>query len=422
MIRGLLGRSVGVLSMCFLPGVALLAGCGDGEGAGNLEETGPADQRGRRSLASGASDRSITLATDTLYHIGITEDEHYFVRISSVGFDASGRLHVLDAEQHEVTTWDVGGRMVRSFGSAGYGPGEFQIPRTAYVWGNGTVAVLDIAHRALVTFDSAGQHVQNTRLPSGPVPGDRAAALEGARLVGPDEPWITIGDVTGDVQPVYLFSTGGDSLESELWFDAWQSTEEKTSFLPDLRIAALPDGEIVMADSAVGYRLQIIASDGTVGGILERPVAPWPVSEEAKSAERERLASQVSERQLARAREEMQSLMGIRFTNEVDMSSVQADYLAGLEDRRFASHIPVIHHLMTDWDGLIWVARSDSVGGEDGPIDLITADGGYVGTWQPGDLGLPLAFGPEGLMAYRRIDEFGRPSILVVRLRREKLE
>ena len=368
------------------------------------------------------SDRLITLATDTVYHIGIiTQDEHDFVWISSVGFDASGRLHVLDTDAHEVTSWDGDGRMIRRFGSRGDGPGEFQTPRGAYVFRDGTVAVLDIGHRALVTFDSAGRHAGNIRL-ARPVPGNRAVALEGMRLVGPHEPWMTSGSTTDNERPVYRFSLETDSLGSELLFVAWRSTEDDMSFVPSLRHAALPDGRIVAADSAVGYRIDVISTEGAIDGTLERSVAPWPVSEEMMKAERERLVADLpGERGVARGLEEMQASMGIRLP-EVDLSQVLEDSRARIAERRFASHVPVIDRLRADWDGRIWVVRSDSTGGGDGPIDLITVDGGYLGTWHPGDLGLPLAFGPDGLMAYRRTDEFGRQSILVVRLDREKLD
>lgn len=365
------------------------------------------------------ADRFVALRLDTVYEIGLEEDVHYFGRVSSFGFDAAGRLHVLDTEAHEVTSWAGDGRLIRRFGSRGDGPGEFRTPRGAYVFRDGTVAVLDIGHRALVTFDSAGQYVENFRLPGGPVPGTGAVALAGVRLVGPDDPWMTSGTARDNERPVYRFSLEGDSVVSDLLFVAWRSTESGMSFVPSLRHAALPDGRIVVADSAVGYRIDIISTEGAIDGTLERPVAPWPVTEEVMAAERERLiASLPGERRVARGLEDMQAAMGIRFTTEVDLSQVLEDSRALIEDRRFASHVPVIRRLRADWDGRIWVVRSDSMGGGDGPIDLVTADGGYLGSWVPEELELPRAFGPDGLMAYRRTDDLGRESVLVLRLDR----
>ena len=379
---------------------ATLWACGDLGGAGRLQD----------------ADRFVVLELDTVYEIGLNEDEHFFGRVTSVGFDASGSLHVLDTDAHEVTSWDGDGRMIRRFGSRGDGPGEFRIPWGAYVFRDGTVAVLDVGHRALVTFDPAGEHVGNIRL-ARPVPGNSAVTLAGLQLVGPHDPWMTSGNTRDNERPVYRFSLENDSMRSELLFVAWRSTEDDVSFVPSLRHAALPDGRIVAADTAVGYRIDIISTEGTIDGTLERPVAPWPVTEEVMEAERERLIAEIpDERGVAKARENLQAAMGIRFRNEVDFSQFQEDSRALVEDRRFAGHIPVIDRLRADWDGRIWVVRSDATGGGDGPIDLITVDGGYLGSWLPGDLGLPAAFGPDGLMAYRRTDDLEQASVLVVRL------
>lgn len=379
---------------------ATLWACGDFGGAGQLQD----------------ADRFIALELDTIHEIGRNEDEHFFGRVTSIGFDASGRLHVLDTDAHEVTSWDGDGRMIRRFGARGDGPGEFRNPWGVYVFRNGTVAVVDVGHRALVTFNPAGEHAGNIRL-ANPVPGNSAVTLAGLQLVGPHDPWMTSGSARDNERPVYRFSLENDSLRSELLFVAWRSTDDDVSFVPSLRHAALPDGRIVAADSAVGYRIDIISTEGTIDGTLERPVAPWPVTEEVMEAERERLIANIlDERGLAEAMEEIQSAMGIRFGNEVDFSQFQEDSRALVEDRRFAGHIPVIDRLRADWDGRIWVVRSDATGGGDGPIDLITVDGGYLGSWIVGDLGLPAAFGPDGLMAYRRTDELEQESVLVVRL------
>ncbi|MDE2793647.1 MAG: hypothetical protein OXL34_02410 [Gemmatimonadota bacterium] len=386
-----------------LPPIALAAtlwACGDSGGAGRLQD----------------ADRFVALELDTIYEIGLNEDEHFFGRVTSIGFDASGYLHVLDTDAHEVTSWDGDGRMIRRFGARGDGPGEFRTPWGAYVFRNGTVAVLDVGHRALVTFDPVGEHVGNIRL-ARPVPGNSAVTLAGLQLVGPHDPWMTSGNTRDNERPVYRFSLENDSLRSELLFVAWRSTEDNVSFVPSLRHAALPDGRIVVADSAVGYRIDIISTEGTIDGTLERPAAPWPVTEEVMEAERERLIAEIlDERGLAQAMEEIQAAMGIRFRNEVDFPRFQENSRAHVEERRFAGHIPVIDRLRADWDGRIWVVRSDATGGGDGPIDLITADGGYLGSWLPGDLGLPAAFGPDGLMAYRRTDDLEQASVLVVRL------
>ena len=51
-----------------------------------------------------------------------------------------------------------------------------------------------------------------------------------------------------------------------------------------------------------------------------------------------------------------------------------------------------------------------------GPIDVIAPEGEYLGTVP--DSRMPNAFGPDGLVAYVRLDEFDVPTVVVRRLPR----
>ena len=53
---------------------------------------------------------------------------------------------------------------------------------------------------------------------------------------------------------------------------------------------------------------------------------------------------------------------------------------------------------------------------EPGPIDVIGSGGRYVGTFPAGQLKMPDAFGPDGLVAFIETDEFDVPVIAVRRL------
>ncbi len=53
---------------------------------------------------------------------------------------------------------------------------------------------------------------------------------------------------------------------------------------------------------------------------------------------------------------------------------------------------------------------------EDGPIDVLTADGEYVGTYRTGATKMPDAFGPDGMAAFIEFDDLGVASVAVRRL------
>ena len=52
----------------------------------------------------------------------------------------------------------------------------------------------------------------------------------------------------------------------------------------------------------------------------------------------------------------------------------------------------------------------------DGPIDLLTADGRYLGTLRADATSMPSAFGPDGLVAFVERDELDVPTVVVKRL------
>lgn len=105
------------------------------------------------------------------------------------------------------------------------------------------------------------------------------------------------------------------------------------------------------------------------------------------------------------------------------------DGMKGLvEGARFMPEVPVVRDVRTTWDGTIWVLRRgpDPVGealaltdtgeSEPGPIDVLSVEGRYVGTFAPEETMLPRAFGPGGLVAFVETDEYDVATIVVRRL------
>ena len=87
-----------------------------------------------------------------------------------------------------------------------------------------------------------------------------------------------------------------------------------------------------------------------------------------------------------------------------------------IEEMEFFHEMPVVLGLRTSWKGTIWVRRRGEEGAGGNPIDLITADGRYLGTFAPGTTGLPVAFGPDGLIAFVETDDLDVPYVVVKRL------
>ena len=174
-------------------------------------------------------------------------------------------------------------------------------------------------------------------------------------------------------------------------------------FSPGLWVGVLSDGRVAVADSS-GYRVKLLGPEGSVAGVIERPIQPEPVTDDIREAERRRMA-------------EGGLQVVFRGDGSTSGGSAQAEQIrqAMLAQIRFADEIPVISGLAVDSEDRIWVKRSDDHEARD-PTDVLTADGEYVGTIPADEIRLPNAFGPGGLMAYIEMDEMDAPTVRVIRL------
>lgn len=97
-------------------------------------------------------------------------------------------------------------------------------------------------------------------------------------------------------------------------------------------------------------------------------------------------------------------------------SEASADFWrARIESMEFHHEIPVVRALRTSREGTIWVLRRGDEPDGDGPIDLISPEGRYLGSFAAGAAGLPSAFGPDGLVAFVEKNELDVPTVAVKR-------
>lgn len=239
---------------------------------------------------------------------------------------------------------------------------------------------------------------------------------------------------------VYYPLAEGDSEGGRVVYEAWDLPAEpdlenqnlpmsggasfsvrmpaERAFEPGLYTAVLPDGRIVVADS-LGYRLKLVDLEGQVVGTLERPVPPTPVTDAIREKEKERRLAALEE-----GSGPQQMTIVVRGTSgsggstggQVDPAAVRQMQERRLESMTFGPVIPVIEDVAVDGEGRIWVQRSSGVPGEDGPTDILTADGAYIGTFPPDGLRIPRAFGPNGLLVRVETDEYDVPTLVVERL------
>ena len=396
------------------------------------------------------ADHALDANFDEVYRVGSIDgpEWQYFGRIIDAAFDGAGNLYLLDIDAVTVVVVDPQGDFVRTIGKSGNGPGEFDFPRHLAVMRDGRVVVSDVPrHRAFQMYESDGTFDRNVRVGddllgiSGDIyPGggrDDAVVLSGYLATIESMRPANMEPPAGK-RPILRFALEGDRVVREAIIWAWAppsagvvefrlggrtiSTEGQAppprTFDPLLVAGVLPGGGIAFSDSSA-YAIKILDPDGTVSRVLSRPLQPVPVTDRLIEAEIDRRLDE--EAALAEARSNRpRTIMNAR-TGETVQGTLSREMREGLMRSRraflealpAADELPVVRDLRTTWEGEIWVRRrgDDLLG--DGPIDVVTPDGHYLGSY-PGETPMPDAFGPDGLVAFLETGELGE-SIVVVR-------
>ena len=396
---------------CFPPllPLALLMACGDSGDGSATGTTGTLD----------GPDVIVNAVTEEVFTVGSVVGDTWdtFGSVRSVHFDAQANLHIFDSQAEHIVVVGPDGSLIRTVGGQGEGPGEFGGATTAIVGRDGSYTVMGFSRIDLLEPDGAfvrsiTMDPMTTGIAMGgvPLPDGRLVTGQFVRFGSDDEEADEVG------RPIRILPL--DGTEPELLYTAWELPEEDEdmfdisgslesgmrigmsagrAFEPRLDYELLTDGRLALIDS-IGYRVKLIGLDGSVTGTIERPIAPLPVDDGIMEAERERY----------REAEAAVVESGARINAQVERE--------GVEGRTFADEVPVLYGLKVDWEDRIWLARRGPTGQDDGPTDIVSPDGDYIGTLAPDGLRTPDAFGPDGLLAYIEFDEMEVPTVRVVRL------
>ena len=392
-------------------------------------------------------DRIVDADLLEVYRIGDGADDwELLTRVTSIGFDARGNLHIGDLAGGELSVLvvDASGELVVRFGQPGEGPGDFRNATHALALPDGGTVVADDGHMTYKLFDPAGSLERWARYP-GVEPGEtppRAYVRSADPRLRKVDRWsggllarvtlartLVIDSTTSPPRGSYGVGFGprtvlrvsldGEEAREEEVARAWNPQAEGVFFF-----GALPDGGVAFADTTI-YAVRIAEAGGGVGRTLSRPLAPreWDARtvRAYKDYLRESLAAVVAE---GGSRAEMLAFFG-------GASELR------IEEAFFEGAIPLIAAMETTWEGNIWVLRTPARGFVDadilgdvltgltseptgltavgpGPIDVITPEGEYIGTIP--DSRMPNAFGPDGLVAYVALDALDVPTVVVRRL------
>lgn len=413
-----------------------------------------------------AEDRWLDADFGEVYRVGALDGPLWqqFGTIQEAAFDGDGNLYLVDAYAMKVVVVDPQGGLTRTIGRAGQGPGEFSSPRSLAVMPDGRVVVSDLMHRAFQLYASDGGFLRNVRF------GDDLLGIRGRVFadMGRDAALILSGDLVliesarffetlGEPsmadsrpgrfearepgkRPVRRLVLDGDSVIRETIVEAWASTSAGAvevrmggrtlsmagqtppprTFDPGLFVAPLPGGGVAFSDSSA-YAVKLTDPHGEVFRVLARPFRPEPVTDRILEAEVERQVEASADRAVVRmggGRPAMDARTGELvqgIPESMLREAARESTRAFLEAVSAASEVPVVRNLGTTWDGRLWVQRRGDEPVSDGPIDVLTVEGRYLGSYPAGTT-MPDAFGPGGLVAFIETGALGESMVLVKRV------
>jgi hypothetical protein len=333
---------------------------------------------------------------------------------------------VLDRPNARVMVYGPTGRFLRQIGRKGQGPGELTVPMQLAITGDGTLVVMDLARPAYSLFRPDGTFIRNVAMAGGmPMPGSPMAWHPRGGMVGtfrsPPADNPRTGTHTENIVPLTFYSfAGGNPVRLYQIPQQWTTQSSSSgpgqmqirmspppTFSPAVLFGVLPGGQMALSFTS-GYTVRILDANGQTVRYLQRPV---PVR---RTTERDR------ERARAQRREDMESGRGRITISRGGGGAPPRGAPSGpaleqmLGEMRFADTIPALRGLRVAPSGKLWVERTPPFGVEEGPVDLLTAEGQYLGTIT--GVGLPAAISRGGLAAFTEVDDLGVDRVVVRRL------
>ena len=372
-----------------------------------------------------AEDRWLEPRLEEVYRVGLPSGAEWeqFGDVGSVAFDGASNLYLFDDQAQSILIVGPDGRLVRRLGGLGDGPGEFREAVEMAVMPDGRVIVADFRRRGFHLFHADGEFdrmvpmsgvTQVMRVgPISALPGTGAIArvptLATQILTMSREPSISHSTHAIEREDLSGEQTATDTI-AEAWLPA-NSPEDVPAIMrpmaavnpmwglpvlsPDLHWGVLPDGRVAFSDSST-YAVKLAESGPGVVRTLSRPILPEPVTRRLVRAEKDR--------RLRRMEETAPPGRDLRDRREA------------IENLRFAEEVPVVRGLAVTWEGLIWVLRRGEEPVSDGPIDVLSPAGRYLGSYRTGTTEMPDAFGPDGLVAFIERNEMDVQTVVVKRM------
>jgi hypothetical protein len=92
---------------------------------------------------------------------GGSDPEESFSQVSAFVVGPDGAVFALDIKEQKIKAFDPAGKLLRSIGKPGQGPGELGMASGIQITGDGTLMVSDATNRRLALFKPSGEFIKN---------------------------------------------------------------------------------------------------------------------------------------------------------------------------------------------------------------------------------------------------------------------
>ena len=110
----------------------------------------------------GGTPASVSLVEDLVIGNDTGREDYWFAFLNSLTVDGSGNIWTVDPKSIRIRVFGPDGTLIRAFGRAGQGPGEFSGPGQILAAPDGTIIVSDVLNSRISYFTPEGKHLKDT--------------------------------------------------------------------------------------------------------------------------------------------------------------------------------------------------------------------------------------------------------------------
>jgi len=112
----------------------------------------------------GNLNQSIQLKQNLVIPDPAAKTDYILANIRSFQVDDRGNIYILDSRDLKVKVFAPSGMYLRTFGTKGQGPGEFQSPVDMFIIREGVLSVFDFGNKRISYYSMDGHHLEDIRL------------------------------------------------------------------------------------------------------------------------------------------------------------------------------------------------------------------------------------------------------------------